>query len=579
MIQITFNNIYFNISVEKLEILKNEWCNIRNKISNPFLSIPIIILSNIKAFWTHKCSNEECNEIHVWEDSIYNRINGSECQYCLNKRTKYCVCHSLLGKYPEIAKEWDYEKNGDLRPEKVKPFCTKKVFWKHKCSNCDEIHNWNSMIKNRTISKYKCPICALKTKKCCKCKSFINTHKDTHQYVINEIDYEENEKNSINIYELSSGSEKKIYWKCMKDHKWFAIIKNRISHKTNCPICFNLNRSKGSFKQQLLKNKYPSIFNELHPTKNDKLDINKITFSSNKNIWWICKEGHEWKQIIRNRTSSKNSICKECNPNLLKNKYPYIFNELHPTKNDKLDINKITFSSKNKVWWKHKCPYCDEYHEWKQRIDSRTIDCYGCNICSLNRKICCKCKSIATTHPYILKEWNYEENNNLKQFQISSGSGQKIHWICSKSHKWIASPNNRIRKGTDCPSCNNSKGEKEIEKILQNKNIKYEQQKNIGNRLRFDFYLSEYNLAIEFDGYQHFKAVIFFGGDDNLKKQQINDRNKDKYCLENKIHLLRIHYDDIKELEDEIDKCINKLSEDNNSEYIIYKSKSYSFII
>ncbi|MCR5635201.1 MAG: zinc-ribbon domain-containing protein [Lachnospiraceae bacterium] len=36
--------------------------------------------------------------------------------------------NSLAVKYPEIAKEWDYEKNGELTPEKVAHGSIKKFF-------------------------------------------------------------------------------------------------------------------------------------------------------------------------------------------------------------------------------------------------------------------------------------------------------------------------------------------------------------------------------------------------------------------------------------------------------------------
>ena len=39
------------------------------------------------------------------------------------------------------------------------------------------------------------------------------------------------------------------------------------------------------------------------------------------------------------------------------------------------------------------------------------------------------------------------------------------------------------------------------------------------NKLRFDFYLPKYNVLIEYDGMQHFKPIIFFGG---IKKFNVN---------------------------------------------------------
>ena len=38
--------------------------------------------------------------------------------------------NDLLTVYPELAKEWNYEKNDDLMPSSVLPGSHKKVWWK-----------------------------------------------------------------------------------------------------------------------------------------------------------------------------------------------------------------------------------------------------------------------------------------------------------------------------------------------------------------------------------------------------------------------------------------------------------------
>ena len=100
-----------------------------------------------------------------------------------------------------------------------------------------------------------------------------------------------------------------------------------------------------------------------------------------------------------------------------------------------------------------------------------------------------------------------------------------------------------------CQICNESKGEKEITNILCDNNIKHIKQKTFDNcknkhKLPFDFYLPDYNICIEFDGRQHFESVLDFGGDEQLKKTQQNDKIKNNYCKENNIKLLRIKYSD-----------------------------------
>lgn len=99
-------------------------------------------------------------------------------------------------------------------------------------------------------------------------------------------------------------------------------------------------------------------------------------------------------------------------------------------------------------------------------------------------------------------------------------------------------------------SDNISYGEKKIKEYLNTNGFKYEQQKKFEKcinkkNLLFDFYLSDINLCIEFDGKQHFKSIKYFGGEEGFIQRKKNDIIKNNFCYENKIKLLRISYEDI----------------------------------
>ncbi len=94
-----------------------------------------------------------------------------------------------------------------------------------------------------------------------------------------------------------------------------------------------------------------------------------------------------------------------------------------------------------------------------------------------------------------------------------------------------------------CPLCTGSKGEKEIKEYLEKVGLKYEPQYSVGDtRLRFDFYIEELNLAIEYDGEQHFKSVKHWGGVKALLLSRKNDKIKDTFCKKHKVTLIRIPY-------------------------------------
>jgi very-short-patch-repair endonuclease/uncharacterized protein YozE (UPF0346 family) len=119
-----------------------------------------------------------------------------------------------------------------------------------------------------------------------------------------------------------------------------------------------------------------------------------------------------------------------------------------------------------------------------------------------------------------------------------------LHKRCDKEFDVIAYSH---IKGAKCPFCFHSKGEDEISDFLTKYKMKYNNQKSFDNcqfriKLRFDFYLPELNICIEFDGEQHFKPIKWFGGEKAFEECIIKDEIKNKFCEDNGIKLLRISY-------------------------------------
>jgi very-short-patch-repair endonuclease len=140
---------------------------------------------------------------------------------------------------------------------------------------------------------------------------------------------------------------------------------------------------------------------------------------------------------------------------------------------------------------------------------------------------------------------------------------EEITISCPTHGDFIQKPM-RHMQGVGCPSCTSSKGELKIRNYLQKNNIQYKQEKNFkGCRdrglLRFDFYLPNYNLCIEYDGEQHFmESEAFHKGGESLENTQRKDQIKNEYCKNNNINLLRIPYwekDNIENILQEYLKC------------------------
>ena len=128
------------------------------------------------------------------------------------------------------------------------------------------------------------------------------------------------------------------------------------------------------------------------------------------------------------------------------------------------------------------------------------------------------------------------------------------HHVCGNS--FLMNSNNFFN-GEQCPFCMKSKGEQLIKLYLDTRMIDYIPQKefkgligiNKGN-LSYDFYLSQYNLLIEYQGKQHEKYIKgFHKSKKDFEKQLEHDRRKREYAINNNIKLLEIWYKDFDNIE------------------------------
>lgn len=53
-----------------------------------------------------------------------------------------------------------------------------------------------------------------------------------------------------------------------------------------------------------------------------------------------------------------------------------------------------------------------------------------------------------------------------------------------------------------------------------------------------DFYLPEYNVAIEYQGEQHFRPIIKFGGQQDFELRKKRDEIKNKLCKKHEIPII-----------------------------------------
>ena len=134
-----------------MEYLLNEWDYKKNKL----LPSEVTAGSAKKVWWLQPYDDNDTGK-HFdfsWQAKIGHRTRGTGCPY-LSGNKVWKGFNDLATTHPELAAEWDYGKNGDLKPEDVTSGNSKKAWWK--CSICG--HGWKSVISNRRITG--CPECA-----------------------------------------------------------------------------------------------------------------------------------------------------------------------------------------------------------------------------------------------------------------------------------------------------------------------------------------------------------------------------------------------------------------------------------
>ena len=207
------------------------------------------------------------------------------CLYCLGH--KISVTNSLQSRFPKIAEEWDYEKNGQLTPNSITCHSNIDVWWK--CSK-DPNHHFLMSPNDRTFYHNNCPYCSQKYVK--KEESLLTTYPELSK----QWDYERN--GYLIPEEISPSYAGKVWWICPnnKNHHWKSSVAYRIKHDSSCPHCRQTLNEGGS-----LSSLCSDICKEWDYSKNGSLTPNDVSISSGRKVWWKCEHGTEWKQSIIGR--------------------------------------------------------------------------------------------------------------------------------------------------------------------------------------------------------------------------------------------------------------------------------------
>ena len=314
--------------------------------------------------------------------------------------------------HPELAAQavgWD--------PALVTAGMGRKLLWR-----CELGHEWTAVVKSR-VGGNGCPYCSGRYP-----ITGFNDLATTHPSLAAEI--AEGDATTV-----SSGSDKKLLWRCEQGHEWNATVSSRVGGN-GCPYCSGFYTAAG--------------FNDLattHPelaAQADGWDPTKVSAGSPKIMKWQCELSHTFTARIAHRSQGSN--CTYCTGR----KVLPGFNDLATTnpelaaQADGWDPRQFSANTHSKKKWR-----CEEGHSWIATVKSRN-EGNDCPTCS-GHKVLEGFNDLATTHPNLAAQavgWDTTK--------VSAGSGKIVKWHCTRGHEWTTRVASRL-SGTDCPFCSGHK--------------------------------------------------------------------------------------------------------------------------
>jgi hypothetical protein len=330
------------------------------------------------------------------------------------------------------------------------------------------------------------------------------------------------------------------------DYSCVNFINGRINVEIICKIHGNFNQRPfnhlmGKGCPECSGNKKMNLESFILKSKlkhGDRYNYSNITYvDSNTVVEIVCPEHGAFKQTPKKHISG--SGCQICGGSLKSDSISFIkkSNDIHNYKYDYSRVNYINNKTKVEIICK--------IHNSFFITPSNHLKGTGCSKCSGKSKL--------TVQEFIKK--SSEIHNSIYDYSKVKyiNHKSKVTIICSY-HGEFHQVSNYHLSGHGCPKCRQSKNEKIIENYLIEKNISYKTQYKFDDlkykkHLKFDFAIldKEGNLdfLIEYNGEQHYKYRGQYGMDvKEFDKIKTRDKIKINYCINNKIDIFIIRYDE-----------------------------------
>lgn len=336
------------------------------------------------------------------------------------------------------------------------------------------------------------------------------------------------------------------------DHGSFAMKPNNHQQGQGCKECGILKRN------QNLVLEYRKFIKRATKVHGHKYIYDEKSYDNYTTKMRIFCSEHGWFEQTPHSHISMKAGCKECGyvKMSLANKMKWedvldLFYQTHGDKYDYSQANYIDVSKKIKI-------ICPEHGSFPQKPYSH-YQGSKCKYCSIEENAD---KLKIDFDEFISRA--RERHGDLYEYSFVNYKDifTPVTINCNKHGLFEQNPRDHYR-GSGCPKCLSSKGEKKIRSILKGKRIKFKEQKRFKELehkmpLRCDFFLPDHNTVIEYNGIQHYEPIEVFGGIKGLENNQLRDTIKYDYLESKSINLIIVKYD-VKDLESYLLDSLNSI--------------------
>lgn len=242
--------------------------------------------------------------------------------------------------------------------------------------------------------------------------------------------------------------------------------------------------------------------------------------------------------------SSKYGGCPVCtqkykSKHMTKNNQ-WFFEEMKNRRDDKgeyYDYSKVIYEKSTK----NIEIICPKHGPFKQTPWSHLCGS-GCPVCGYERST----KSHTDNWDSYFEKMKKQRYDKCTKYDYSrvvyKGCCENIEIICPKHGSFWQTPSMHLHN-CGCPKCKASKLEVQTRLILEDLNVKFTEQARFDwlGRQSLDFYLPDYNIAIECQGIQHCEPSKFFSSR-TLEEQKKADTKKRQACYRHGVKVRYIKY-------------------------------------